>query len=217
MFMFEIALEIIYSIVIGILLGGGFFGALLKTKGKLKITLLWGSGGSIVAVISLEATKIVDTPVTHIHVIVSIATLLTIAFMARGYLSKIHKAAPELNIGFSYLLASDNKLSELYDQIIETERRKKEQDSDLEKRIGDCERKEQELNLKEQYLLAKESEYSSKLSDLSEKIHEGYKLKLPYDKEILLSERFVTSIPHYVDSLLQFLDKTGEYISVASE
>ncbi|MDP2562403.1 hypothetical protein [Psychrobium sp. 1_MG-2023] len=113
---------IVLSIVMGVPFGWGISFAVCSLKGKAKQIFLLGSGGSITGVLIAQATKFAEVEVTLSFLFLPLTALVTASLLIYFYVSDLKEKCPKLPFNISYLISSDSKLSEIYEQYIESEK-----------------------------------------------------------------------------------------------
>ncbi|RZF92500.1 hypothetical protein LY624_03640 [Pseudoalteromonas sp. N1230-9] len=197
------------SIILGIPLGCGISFAVCSLKGKAKQAFLLGSGGSITGVLIVQATTMTEVEVSLSFLSLSLTALVTASLLIYFYVSDLKKKCPTLPFNISYLISSDSRLTEIYEQYIESETQGIARKDELDIKSKELKEKEDALNLKSKELEKQRKAQEEMEENIKERVKNGYTLSLPDSKNIPLSESMVRSLPRYFEHILRFLDEVG--------
>jgi hypothetical protein len=200
---------ILLSFVMGVPLGWGISFAVCSLKGKAKQIFLLGSGGSITGILIAQATKLAEVEVTLSFLVLPLTALVTASILIYFYVSDLKKKCPNLPFNISYLISSDSKLSEVYEQYIDSEKQGIARKDELDKKSKELQEKEEALSIKFKELEKQRKSQEDMEGSIRERVKNGYTLSLPDSKHIPLSEAMVRSLPRYFEHILLFLDEVG--------
>lgn len=200
---------VILSIVMGVPLGCGISFAICSLKGRAKQVFLLGGGGSITVVPIVQAANLAEVDVTLSFLLLPLTALVTASFLIYFYVSDLKRKYPNLPFNISYLISSDSKLSEIYGQYIESEKKGISRKYELDKKGEELEEKEKLLNVEAGNLERQRIAQADMENKIREGVKSGFTINLPHSKTIPLSEVMVRSLPRYFEHILKFLDEVG--------
>jgi len=205
----DIFFRTLFSCLIGVFLGAGLNFAICSSKGKAKQAIFWGSGGSIISVIGVQATQIIEMKIEYTHVVLLLSAIVTCGFLLNRFINTLREKCPELPIDISYLLSTDSQLSSLYDSYIESQKTSNLKELEFKKKEKELALLEESLNKKEKELTSRKSKIKSSEQDIKEQIKSGYLIDIPHQKQVALSESLFSSLPKYFEHMIRFLNSAG--------